>query len=437
MLFNALLLPLVGILISAGDSSRIIKILLLAVIGLAVLRRRQDYSGLTSSSRNGALFKGICIFQLTQSLSWLLIYVNRTAGLELSRLPIIALALLPWIAIWIAYSSSTQSTKLLGMFPSSLGVVFWGCGSVVLNLFNYNPNATEIIYGGTVEGTVLSDSRTVLPGFPGIVSGGVFCGLGIMCILGRINKSGSIWSQIWMLIPICLLANGVRVTDTRSAAVLVTIFPSVAVFSWLYPNQYVESLDRWFKKFTKVMIAAATCLPFIAPLIFPALEKINLSVELIGMSSLILRTKTESIFSFSGRSGIWSAAVESILEKGPSFASFHPLGEYGSGVSDILFLIASMPGTPESAHSHNGVLNYYFSFGIVGLLFLAAMLYQIYRILSMSSTNNELRELQYPFSGLMLLFTFESLFSPQYLYFGLYFTLLSLDIYCKSEKPVS
>ncbi len=437
MLYNALLLPLVGLLLSAGESSRIVRLLFLAIAGAALLRRPKTHPDATSAPRNSSLFRAICIFQLVQSMSWVLIYINKPAGLELSRLPLFVLSLLPWLAIWASYSSGISSTKLLGLYPSSLGVVLWGCTSVVLDLLNFSSDSTIMIYGGVVEGTVLSNSRTVLPGFPGIVSGGVMCGLGIVCLIGAISKARPTWSSGWIVIPICLLANGIRVTDTRSSAVLVLLFPIIAAVLWLYPKRPSRSQDKWLDRIPKVLVACSVISPFVTPILFPALEKIDFSAELIGLASQLLRTTTESIFSFSGRSGIWSTAFEAIADDGLTIASFHPLGEFGAGVADVLFMASSMPGTADSAHSHNGVLNYYFSFGTVGLLFLITLFYRLYKAVGATGSDNEWRELQFPFAGFMMFFAFESLLSPQYMYFGLYFTLLSLDIYCQSRRQIS
>jgi hypothetical protein len=427
-------LPVVGLLLAAGEQSRLVRVAFLAIAGAALLWRPKTNVTVIRPARSGWLFALICLFQLVQSVSWLVVYVTKPAGMEITRLPLIVFSIFPWLAIWTCYANYAPTPKIFGLFPSSIGVILWGCTSVVLSMLNFSSDSTAMIYGGVVEGAVLSSSRIALPGFPGIVSGGVFCGLGILCCIGALHGKKLGWSAGWFLLPVALLANGVRVTDTRSATALSLLFFVIGALSRAYSTTPGTSAAIRMARTTRLLIWGSVIAPFVAPLLFPALEKIDLNAELVGLTSQLLRTTTESVFSLSGRSEMWAVATETILKDGLTIGSFHPLGEFGSGVSDVIYLVSSMPGTGESAHSHNGVLNYYFSFGLIGLGFLIAFVNRLVRVVLAKSENGNCEALQFPFAGFMMFFAFESLLSPQYLYFGLYFTLLALDIYTQSRR---
>ncbi len=375
-----------------------------------------------------------------QSISWVLVYLNKPAGFDVSSLTLVLISLFPWFAIWAVYSNRSSSLRWHGFYPSSLGVILFGCISVALSMANFNPILTSTIYGGTVKGIFLNGSRSVLPGFPGIVSGGVFCGLGIVCLIGEVSKKPMNWQSGWRLLPLVLLANGIRVTDARGAAGVSLLFVAagiVGIFSNIKTSDVKQCENGGRFGLPTAFIGGSIIAPFVATIMLPILNQINLSPNLVALLSQVVRTNYESIFSFSGRCDIWLLAWDTIRNDGLKIVSFHPLGEFGSGISDVLFAATEMPGTALSAHSHNCVFNYYFSFGTFGILVMAFLLYKLFRTVTSKTKSSRLTDLQFPLTGFMLLSVFESLFSIQYLYFGLYFTLLSLDIYSESRRSGS
>ena len=79
------------------------------------------------------------------------------------------------------------------------------------------------------------------------------------------------------------------------------------------------------------------------------------------------------------------------------------------------------------AHSHNTILNTYYSFGVLGVIFVFGILWSIGEIIGKLKLKVEMLAFQLPFLSLIVFMTVESMLATGMRYGGLYLVFLCLD----------
>lgn len=428
MYFSILLIPVIGLLISVGDLSQSIKLALLGSLGAAFAYDLMDCKRRSRPLIGKLHFALIVVFQAYLTYSWIDVYLSKPIGLEISRFMLAVLAGSPWILIWQLVATESRSPRILGLPPCGLAVIVWSLCTVILSRLGIGSDSSMLTYGRVVEGGVLGEFRSILPGFPGIVAGGIFCGMGLVYSISGFLSCSNRFQRAFYAIAGCACGYGIYVTDVRSATgvsiVVLLLGVTLVVAAKLrgFGSSDLSSL------LIRNGVIATAAFPFLFPFAVPLLDQWAERTTFSLFSTAVTRSDSESVLSFGGRSKVWEVATDLAIHDKLALLSFNSVGEYGAGVSYALFEAVMMPGSPESAHSHNSALNFYFSFGIFGL----AVLIAIVCLLGASLYRGRLGKLQLvyllPFFAFMVFMTLESLFSVSYTYFGLCFTLYNIDV---------
>lgn len=437
MLFSILLVPVIGLLLSVGDKSQSLKLALLGSLGASLL-----YDFMHSKRRSRPLkckfyIISIITFQAYLTYSWLDVYFSKPIGLELTRFMLAILAGSPWIAIWQVLATESRSPRILGLPPTGLGVLAWSFFATVLSRLGVGSDSSMLTYGRVVEGGVMGEFRSILPGFPGIVAGGVFCGIALVYAISGILVPNSTTNRALFAFAGAIAAYGIYITDVRSATGVSIVALLIGLFwTWIIKSNNVSSGSA-LASITRKLVIATGALPFMVPLLIPVLDSWTERVTIPFSANVVARSEAESLLSFGGRSRVWEVSTELAMSEKFSLFSFNSVGEFGAGVSYALFDAVIMPGTPESAHSHNAALNFYYSFGLFGLMILVVLIGNFCIQIVRSPVAKAQVVYLLPFFGFMVFMTLESLLSVSYTYFGLCFTLFNLDSFREANSDLA
>jgi O-antigen ligase len=431
---STILLLIIGVLSSFGQDSRVAKLVLLGGFAVAFYTDFSRRIPRTQPLKDKSHLLVLLIFQLVQSLCWVIIFIYEPAGFYVPRLLLVVIAGFPWLILWLLITTESRNVKLYGLPSSGIGAILWAVTSVCLSKLGVSADNSLITYGGDIQGSIFGNIRLMLPGFPGVVSGGVFCGLALASCLAAIISVDRNSHRITYGFLSLIMAFGIYITDVRSAVGVVLLLSIYGVYPLIQNGVYFLIQKRRIKDFKNKnmsrlswLLLASVALPFIAPLLIPKIDDMSESIQ--GLAAMLIPSRnSESPLSLGGRTSIWRLVLDIAANKGLILFAFNVVGENGAGISEILFDSNPMPGTSESAHSHNAVLNYYFSFGIIGLTLLSLLLFFGYKKVRQHSISIAGAVYVFPFVAFMIFMSLESLLSVAYIYFSVYFTLFNCDL---------
>ena len=428
MILRAIALPLAGVLWAVPEVPILIRMGFVLAIAVAAIYDLTRGVRRTRPLRNRPHLVSIAFAQALFTGSWLHVAYSRPMGLGITYILQLILIALPWLCIWRAATREVTETRIVGLTPSGIGVLIWCSISVFALKLGYAGGTSTEAYGGMVVGSFMSDARVVLPGFWGIVSGGVLSGIAVCVSIAGVLLFSQPVARFAMCCVCAVGAYGIYSTDLRSAAGAVVI--SVAILALHLCAGFKRSGIEFARKAASYCLVA---LPVALPVVSLALNSLESVARGILGGGVFVRSDSESLLSIGGRTDIWAASLELACTTTPSLVALNSVGEFGAGVSDSLFLMASMPGTAESAHSHNSILNAYYSYGIIGPFVFVIMNLFAARGLNQLKERRDAILLLAPFTAFMIHMATESLLSVAYQYFGLILVLLNIDIFHDAE----
>jgi hypothetical protein len=430
MIFSIFFPLLIGISAIATGMSTSVKLLALSMLvgGIAL-----DYVYSTSIPWQKPFKSHLLLAALLGGI-WLYDKFANPHQLEQSALmPLVIACGIAHVALFPLF----RRTKLQLSFSRSyigIGISVWLIVCIAGTLVGLNRALAVETYGFESDSVVSGQSREVLFGFTGVISGGVFSALVVVFWIATVATTRNKF-----IIPLgvgIIGAGGIGIykTDTRSAfaVVLLTSLVMAAHFALrLTGGQGPRPGSRLALRGFAVLILV----PFFLPLIAPWADELLLASDVHLLPAALSRGTESSIFQFGGRTEIWRIVLGDMSSDGFHIANLQPLGELASGVADVLHSLVYIPGQIESAHSHNAVLNIYHSYGFLGVVLLAVALRVVYlRIARRSFDNRDVPQLV--LLGAMLIFMiFESVFSIIYVYFSpVFIALLSELFYVNPTK---
>ena len=387
--------------------------------------------------KNKRLLHLVMAFQCIQTICWVVSTVDQEGGglYSLSSLGLLCLlAVAPWFCIyqfatrtpWFPISTGLTSTGLAVILLAGCSVtIYEGIGIVGADARNM-----LVTYGTQNHGMLFGrGARAILPGFPGIVPGGVFCGLAlsscIACIFSKASRSLRVIAGIITLVYI----RGILITDTRSAMAVLLLTLSFASVVSIASSSQGQELAAWLARRVLRCSRFAVMVPILIPVVFPLVTAAVDSVSRLPFLELVTRNQNDSILELGGRTPIWQESLRILVERPISLVRFHVVGELGSGVAYELSEKTSQPGLPMFAHSHNTILNTYYSFGVLGVIFVFGILWSIGEIIGKLKLKVEMLAFQLPFFSLIVFMTVESMLANGMRYGGLYLLFLCLDLF--------
>ncbi len=419
----------IGLLLAYGSERRIIQ---LAILGVIVACGVVDlfYGGKRKAPRS---IWTVYILLINTVSVFLVNTFDNDSGLEGSKVLTAFLILLLGLAVFICTQRTVSFAFLKRHSSIGLGLLIWSSISVVLTKLGFVGQSTLEIYGGHSESVMSGGARELLVGFRGIISGGICCTLGAVYSISCWFEKASRGERLVLTILGIISAAGIVITDTRSGA---TILAIIAIFlaSFGIRKVFLKGASSFYAITDKVIGYILIFTINIVPLFVPLVEYVVISLLSDIGGDFLFRKSTESTMALSGRTDVWSIALEYISAQGIQFITFNPIGEYGAGVSGYIHSTGVVPGAPESAHSHNAIMNTYFSFGLIGVGVLNLHLALLHQRISKCLKNNQVAiKYMAMFYAILLFSVIESMFSVLYVYFMPALILLSLEAWSMPE----
>lgn len=272
--------------------------------------------------------------------------------------------------------------------------------------------STENLYGSIAASySAIRGFRVALPGFPGVISGGVYAGIVALAAIAYFlsEKSGPRRITAAAATVICMML--VWLTETRS--VLLTLIPILGLLAF-----------GGFKKlsnFPKLTASVAVCVPMLMTLIYPGVAERVVAISPEFVEARLSRGWDDNIWMLNGRVGLWEDFRSIVPSPVNALLGYGPLGEYRSGMADVAAERSTLNFRyPQALHAHNLFLNIAYENGAVGIAAFSAFLWLLV-VRCLETFNRDNSPVAHANAVLIISLcsegTVESLFSQNYHYF--------------------
>jgi hypothetical protein len=332
-------------------------------------------------------------------------YISPVIGESDTPLTLIYYGMLP-IFMVVMVSRQRQILVLAGLpvFVYALALV---CALAYAASFTQRfGSLAEEKYGFAIQasGRFGTFTRVQLPGFPGIVSGGVFAGLCAVCALHQFFTGPK---RHWMQYGLLFGAAGGAIigTEVRSTIWVMAVVCLVLGCLVIIPSYY--------QRVGLVVVSFLLLLPFVYPVLAPAFEKSAAS----NVGDRYGRVGSEDIFALGGRREIWDYVISAIKSDGLTLMGNGLGTETTLGLGEFAVQKGIInPRVVLSMHAHNAVLNLLLCGGLISTILFCLTPLVFIGFLDAQQTRNQTlgRVLTI---GIIAYAVFESLVSPSYYYF--------------------
>jgi hypothetical protein len=344
-----------------------------------------------------------------------------------SLFQICAVGLIPILAMTFAGLIRPKTSKFKDLPWTLIG----GILAVAVNLpLAFTPIAalnTESNYGSLdASYSSIHAFRIALPGFPGVISGGVFSGIIAIGSFAYLLKEKKRLRRIIAVFAFFMGLTLVWLTETRSAGLIIVFLIPVLIFDGL-------------RKAAKCPLITATCLillPLLMPIVYP---KFIAGLSTPDFIQSHLTRQGGNIWMLGARVDLWEGFLDANWGAFPVLSGFGPFGEYISGMNssfsgqDVAQGIRSV----DILHAHNLFLNIFYSNGIIGVVIVGWFLWILnYRLLT--AIQKDKSAATYATAVVMIALCLEgiveSLFFQNYQYFLPFCVLLTVEYLLKTNR---
>ena len=285
---------------------------------------------------------------------------------------------------------------------------------------------TEQLYGEVaVSYSATKDFRISLPGFSGVVSGGVFAGIVAAGAVAYTWYEKQKWRRLLALAVACGCAILIWATEVRSALILLTVVFLVGVTGvWRVLAAYPK---------TGATICVLTPLAFV--IAYPSFVHVVVANTPVVIEEALGRGAEENVMMLNGRVMMWETYQHNQFPWYRLLIGYGPNGEYLTGMAEYSTKYAGLEfENLAGVTAHNIFLNILYSNGVIGVLLFGGLLWRVLER-SLKNLNEKFTPSNICHSVMVLSLcvegTLESLFSLGFQFFFPLTLLLAAEIFAK------